>query len=258
MARGLLNDVSNWALGAIFLGAAIVVALAGSALLRRVAPGWRDLQASQVVVGVAAMAMTLFAVVLAFVVVTLYGGYQSAVTAVGAEASALGGIVRDAQAFPASDQRRINTAATGYAAEVRTREFALMRNGREDPEARRLLNDLFEMMQRYSPATETQRTFYGLASDRLSTVADERQKRLQAAETAIPGPLAALILITALVTLATTLLLKTHHPAADIALVVSVAVMIAAGLVTALILEYPFSGSIAVPSTPFGHVSAGG
>jgi hypothetical protein len=258
MARGFLNGVSDWALGAIFLGAAIVVALAGWALLRRAAPGWRDLQASEVVVGVAAMAMTLFAVVLAFVVVTLYGGYQSAVSAVGAEASALGGIVRDAQAFPASDRRRINTAVTGYAAEVRAREFALMRNGREDPEARRLLNDLFEMMQRYSPVTETERTFYGLASDRLSTVADERQKRLQAAETAIPGPLAALILITALVTLATTLLLKTHHPAADIALVVSVAVMIAAGLVTALILEYPFSGSIAVPSTPFGHVSAGG
>ena len=257
MARGLLNHVSDWALGAIFLGATIAVALGGWALLRRVAPEWRDLQASEVVVGVAAMAMTLFALVLAFVVLNLYGGYESAVSAVGAEATALGAIVRDAQTFPTSDRTRIDTAVTGYAAEVRAREFALMRNGREDPEARRLLIDLFDVMQRYSPVSEAQRTFYGLASDRLNTVADERQKRLQAAETSIPGPLGAMILITALVTLAITLLLKTHHPAADIALVVSVAVIIAAGLLTALILEYPFSGSIAVSSAPFGHVAAG-
>src|SRR5579884_1100714 len=100
----------------MFLGGAIIIALAAWALVRRLAPAWRDMESSQVVVGVAAMAMTLFALVLAFVVVNLYSGYESAVSAVGAEATALGGIVRDAQAFPLTERRRVDEVVAAYAA----------------------------------------------------------------------------------------------------------------------------------------------
>jgi hypothetical protein len=64
-------------------------------------------------------------------------------------------------------------------------------------------------------------------------------------------------LITALVTLATTLLLTTHRTGVDVALVVSVAVIVGAGIFTALILEYPFSGSIAVSSAPLASATTG-
>jgi hypothetical protein len=244
-------------LGPLVIGSSIAVALVGSLLVRRFLSGWRDVESSQTIVGIAAMVMTLFALVLAFVVVNLYSGYVSAADNVSAEASSLRTLVRDAQAFPAAERIAINRAVTDYATEVREREFPMLRRGEEDIDARRRLTGLFATVQSYSPATESQRIFYQSATDQLDAITDERQGRIEAAESSIPGPLLALLIITALVTLATTTLLKTHRTAVDMVIVVSVALIVGAGIFTAVILEYPFSGSIAVSSAPFARTTAG-
>lgn len=257
MARGLLNNLSDWALAPLFIGASIAVALTGWVLVSRLLPGWRDDESGDKVVGVAAMVMTLFALVLAFVIVNLYSGYVSAEDNVSAEANSLGTLVRDAQAFPAAERQRITGAVGGYVGEVRDREFAMLRRGHEDLQARRRLTALFDAVQDYSPATEAQRTFYQSVTNELDATASDRQERVEAAETSIPGPLLALMIVSALVTLATTLLLKTHHTGLDIALVLSVTVIVGLGVFTAVILEYPFSGQIAVSSTPFAKAVIG-
>ena len=51
----------------------------------------------------------------------------------------------------------------------------------------------------------------------------------------------------------TSLFLKTHHPGLDLILIVSLAAVVGLALATALILEYPFSGSVAVSSEPLIH-----
>jgi hypothetical protein len=257
VGRDLLNHLPDWVLGLLVIGFSIAVALAGLALVRRFLSEWRDAESSQTIVGVVAMAMTLFALVLAFVVVNLYTGFISAQDSVSAEASSLRTLVRDAQAFPAAERIAIDRAVDDYVTEVRKREFPMLRNGHEDIDARRRLTGLFATIQSYSPMTETQRTFYQSATDQLDTITDERLNRIEAAQSSIPAPLFALMIITALVTLATAMLLKTHHNAVDIALVVSVALIVGAGIFTALILEYPFSGSIAVSSAPFAQTTAG-
>jgi hypothetical protein len=257
LGRDLLNHLSDWVLGPLSIGLSIAIALAGLMLVRRFLSGWRDAEASQTIVGVAAMVMTLFALVLAFVVVNLYSGYVSAADSVSAEASSLRTLVRDAQAFPAAERLAINRAVADYVTEVRTREFPMLRSGHEDIDARRRLTGLFATVQSYSPTTESQQTFYQSATEQLDAITDERQQRIEAAESSIPGPLLALMIITALVTLAMTVLLKTHRDGLDIVLVVSVAVIVGAGIFTAVILEYPFSGSIAVSSAPFARTTAG-
>lgn len=65
------------------------------------------------------------------------------------------------------------------------------------------------------------------------------------------------MIVSALVTLATTLLLKTHHTGLDLALVMSVTLIVGLGVFTAAILEYPFSGGIAVSSAPFAKAVVG-
>jgi hypothetical protein len=59
------------------------------------------------------------------------------------------------------------------------------------------------------------------------------------------------MILLAVLTLAITLLIETHHRAVDIAIMVTVAIAISSGLFTAEILQYPFSGTIAVSSEPF-------
>lgn len=53
-----------------------------------------------------------------------------------------------------------------------------------------------------------------------------------------------------MISIITSLFLKTHHGGLDVILVVSLASVVGLALATVLILEYPFSGSIAVSSDP--------
>ena len=257
MARTLLNHLSDWAIGPIFIAVSGAIALVALRLVQRWLPGWREAESGEQVVGVAQMVMTIFALVLAFVILNLYSGFQSAAENVSAEANSLSTIVRDAQAFPSTERRRIDHAVAAYAEVVRKREFALLKQGHEDPQARGHLALLISAVQGYSPVTESQRAFYRSLVDQLNAVSGERQKRVEAAESSIPGPLLALIVVSGSLLLGTSLLIKSHRPAVDITLVVSVAVTVGLGLFTAVILQYPFSGSIAVGSGPFAHVGAG-
>jgi predicted permease len=70
VARDLLNDLPDWALALIFVVGTVIVVLAGFALVRRLLPAWRNERSSQTIAGVAAMVMTIFALVLAFVIST--------------------------------------------------------------------------------------------------------------------------------------------------------------------------------------------
>lgn len=257
MSREILNSVSDWVLAPIFIGASVAVALGGWALVRRFLPDWHDAESAGTVIGVAAMLMTVFALVLAFVIVNLYSGYVSASDNVSAEASSLRTLVRNAGVFPTPERRRINLAVAGYVAEVRDREFSMLRSGDPDPAARIRLSTLYAVLQGYTPATEVQRTFYGSVSGELNAIADERQKRIEAAETAIPAPLLALVIVTGFVTLASTVLLRTHRVGVDITLLVGIAVVVGVGMLTAVILQYPFSGSIEVTSAPYAGVAQG-
>jgi hypothetical protein len=257
MARGLLNNLSDWALGPIFIVVSIAIALVAFWLVRRFLPGWREAASGEQVVGVAQMVMTMFALVLAFVIINLYSTFQGAADNVSAEANSLGALVQDAHAFPSAERQRITHAVAVYAETVRTREFAALRKGRADPQADARLAAVISAVQAYSPATASQQAFYRSAADQLNVISGERQKRIEAAESSIPGPLVALILVSGIVLLGTAVLIKTHRPAVDVALLVSVAVIIGVGVFTTVILEFPFSGSIAVSSRPFARVGSG-
>jgi hypothetical protein len=197
------------------------------------------------------MVMTMFAVLLAFVIVNLYSTYNSAVDNVAAEATSMTELVQDAGAFPPVVRRRIERAVAQYVVEIRVHEFRALTAGHAAPRAQPLLANIHQIVQGYSPVTTAQQTFYTAVNEQLHTIVGERESRLDAAETSIPKPLLYLMIVLAVLTLAMTLLIVTHNRAVDVAIVVTVAIVISSGLFTAEILQYPFSGSIAVNSEPF-------
>ena len=251
MTRDVLNDLPDWAIGLIFVGGTLIVVLVGFVLVSRLLPAWRAERSAQVLGGVAAMVMTMFAVLLAFVIVNLYSSYNNAVNNVAAEATSLTEIVQDAGVFPPVARRRIERAVAQYVVEIRDHEFRTLRTGHAAPRAELLLASIDGAVQSYSPTTTAQQTFYSAVSEQLHTLVTERENRLDAAETSIPKPLMYLMIVLAVLTLAVTLLIVTHTRAVDVAIVVTIAIVISSGLFTAEILQYPFSGSIAVNSEPF-------
>jgi hypothetical protein len=261
--RSILNDFPEWLLALLFIGAIVALTLGAYALVSRFLPDWRNRENLEGILAVGGMSMTLFALVLAFVVVNLYDDYTSASADVTDEANALGAIVQDARAFPPPARLRINRAVLAYVNEVRSDEFHALANGDADSQADTRAAAIVAAVQAYAPRTLTQQTFYGAAADQLNTFLAERENRVAKAGTEIPAPLLALLIFLALVTIAVSLLIQTHHRGVDLALVVVVSVIVASGLLTALILQYPYSGSIAVKSDPLAkgplsHLGPGG
>jgi Protein of unknown function (DUF4239) len=234
----------------VFIGGIVLLTLGALYLVIRFLPAWRSEASAQGIIGVDAMAMTLFALVLAFVVVNLYNDYSSASGDVTDEANALGNVVQDARAFPPDERLFVDRAVGRYVSEVRDNEFDDLATGDSDREAQARALDIVAALQAYAPRTTTERTFYAAATDQLNVFLAERENRVAKADTEIPFPLLALLVFLSILTIAVALLIQTHHRAVDVALVVTVAVIVASGMLTALILQYPYSGSIAVESDP--------
>jgi Protein of unknown function (DUF4239) len=250
-----VDGLPDWGLALVIVGGTVIVVLLGLAVVNRWLPAWRSESSSQTVAGVVAMVMTMFAVLVAFVIVNLFNSYEGASNNVANEAASLADLVRDARHFPAPVRQRIERAVANYVVEVRQREFHTLSMGQEDARAQQLLGNIFEAVQTFSPRNAAQQAFYSDMIQQLHSIADERENRLDAAEAGIPKPLLYLMILLAVLTLAAALFIDTHHDGLDVAVVVTLAIAVSAGMLTAVILQHPFSGSIAVSSDPFGNPS---
>jgi VIT1/CCC1 family predicted Fe2+/Mn2+ transporter len=253
--RALLNDLPYWALILLIVGIVVLVALGGFALTRTRLSRWSSEASSQTVIGVTAIAMTFFALLLALVIVDLYTAFKNAEADVTTEANTLAKIIQDADAFPPPNEEAVRQAVDNYVREVRDQEFPAMRDGREPPNIPAQLLRISVALRGYTPENQTQISFYDSAVSQVNDLVDERDDRVSTADSAVPGALTALLLVLGAVSLVTTFFVRTHHHSLDLVLVFSIAIIIGLGIVTTLILEYPFSGSIAVSSAPFQHVA---
>ena len=68
MLRSILNDFPKWLLALLFIGAIVALTLEAYAIVSRFLPDWRNRENLEGILAVGGMSMTLFALVLAFVV----------------------------------------------------------------------------------------------------------------------------------------------------------------------------------------------
>lgn len=249
--RPILNTIPDWGLLLIVVAAFPSSAVSAFLAVRRWLPHWRT--SPEIVVAVGAMVMTLFALVLAFAAVNLYTGYTDAQDNVAQEADALGQITRDVRAFPTPERDRIDDALIAYIRVVHDVEFPAMRSGDASHEHAGIpaTNRLFALVQGYEPRTESQKAFYGAAVERLNELATLRRNRISAADSSLARSFWTLLLLTAVVSIALTFFLATKNTALDVVLISAVSLVVGAGLLTIVLLEYPFSGSVSVSGDPF-------
>ena len=251
ISRTVLNSMADWELFLAIVGSVLIASLVGLLVARRYLPSLRTAADAGVVAGVTAIVMTLFAFVLAFGVVSLYDQFNAARDSVSGEASDLAQITRDSRVFPTATQDQIDKAVKEYIVEVRNREFGLMHDGHDDPRASQLFGRIFTALQSYEPKTQAQVAFYGSAVAQLNDAVTHRRARRAEINAALPKSFATLIILTAILSIVTTFFVATESKALEVVLVSCVAIIVGAGLLTVLLLQYPFSGSVAVSSEPF-------
>jgi hypothetical protein len=102
--------------------------------------------------------------------------------------------------------------------------------------------------------TPTQQEFVGAEAERLSQLVSLRSQRLDYVDRGIPGVLWIALIVGGLVTIGFALLFGLERAALHSLMVGSLAALIGVLLFVALVINYPFSGSVAVDPEPFHRV----
>ena len=194
---------------------------------------------------------TVYAIVLALVVVSLYSDHVDTSDTASREATALAQLVRDVQILPAQQTDAVDAAVERYAAAVVEREWPAMRDGGDSEEAGLELRAIYTALQGVEPEAAAEVAFYEDAVQRLGDVVAARRQRLDAANGNLPASFEAVLFAGSLVVIGYALLassrIRWHH----LATVLAVTVLIACSLLLAMVLDNPYSGDLAITPDDF-------
>jgi Protein of unknown function (DUF4239) len=195
----------------------------------------------------------LYAVVLGFVVVTVWSSFDEVQRTTDQEAGAVGDTYAFSTLLPDPPRTQVQRMLAGYALEVRDHEFDTLRAGQPDPKARLYLIGALRAIAN-TAAAPTKDLGQALREESirqsvvssLRDVADSRRTRLIQAHNKLPAPLYLALILGAVMVIAFVFLFGVENQALQITMTAIVAGCI--GLLLGVIVEFnsPFQGAIRV------------
>ena len=238
----------------LIVGASILVAVAGLWIVRWAVP-LEVLKANNEVCGNYLQTVgTIYAVLLAFVVFTVWTQQNEAGRLVERKANELADVVRLARGLGDAVHGPALEAARGYAREVIEREWGLMATGQASPRALELVEQLWQGLASAEPKTARAEAIYGEAVARFNDFSDARTDLLQNSRTRLP-PILWILLVTGAVSTVCSMYFFGLESFVSLALMTaSLAGAIAFVLFLIYDLDHSFSGDWLVTPEPIRRV----
>ncbi|KVW32589.1 hypothetical protein WK94_03515 [Burkholderia ubonensis] len=249
-----LYNIPAAAMGALIVTATLAAALLGYAAFRRVLPARIDAEQRGMIVAMLSAVTTINSLLVAFSAVSVWSSYQAATDTVAAEAACATELSRDLAAFrvagTGADAAR--RALADYLARVVDDEWPQMQqHGRADPRAEAAFDRMFAAINRVTPADERERVLLAQAMARANEMVKYRQARLQNLESAMPGTLWAVMLVSS--SLSLLLLYALPGTRFNVGLVSIWAVTLGLAFFFVLAVDRPFAGEVSVSAAPIRH-----
>ena len=251
MSLWLINHVPLPVLIALFVGGGTVVAIAGCVQLRRKFPALADGDHREVAGVVIGIFGAIYGIVLAFVIVALWEGYQASHALASTEATQLSQMVRATRAFPPEAEFTIRESIQEYVHAVVDDEWAAMSQGQKSPRAAAALDNLYSVLQAYEPELASESAFYDQAVSALNDVTSTRRARLESSSQALPGLFQALVFGGALIVIGMTYLLDVRSQALHLMFVGAVAGLVGFNLLLVVVMDHPFAGRLGIGTSPY-------
>jgi len=187
--------------------------------------------------------------VLAFTIGQLYTNFTRANADAKQEASVLAQVLRTSDGLPGVGVT-LRREALDYAREVRTREWAFMEHGKASVRAWQKIDRMYETLEAARTTSGTN-PFFSQTLNRLNDLVVARRTRLDDANLALPAIFQVMLLFGAVLALSTTFYFKPFGEGIQVVMIGAASALVGTAMLVALMLDYPYSGSIAVPSAPF-------
>ena len=250
MDRWLLNTLPTWALALLVVGGFACLGLGGFLIMRRFVPSLGRHAESRSLSSAFSLSSGLFSFVLAFTIGQLYVNFERANENAKQEATILAQVLRTSAGLPPQLAHRIRAETLAYGGEVQRHEWRQMEHGHSSVQAWHDIDRVYATLES-ARSTASSDPFYGQTLSELNSLVAARRTRLDDANIALPVVFQILLLLGAVLALSTTFYFRPFGEGVQVAMIGAASALVGTAMLVALVLDYPYSGSIAVSSTPF-------
>lgn len=250
-----LGSLPAWAIFPLFTAAALLAAVAFNAILRR----WLVPEEYRSNVGPSAattlqVVATIYAVLVAFVIVDEYGQLRDAQNQVSTKAAELTVVYENAGDLTAAQGDTVRGAALAYArAEVRQGLPELARTGKPSATADAAFLHIYRLLARIEPRTESDKVAYQQILTAMGAVSQTRSNLLNSSRATIPTSLFVVLAVLGAAILAVGSLIDTRHRRSHFLMLTALAIGLATTLALVAALDYPYRGFIHIDTAPLSQ-----
>jgi Protein of unknown function (DUF4239) len=229
------------------------VAVGGFYAMLRLAPGLSHESNNELVRIASTVTSGLYGLLIAFMVVSAWEGYNNAATRAEDEISALSNVMRDTGGLPDRLRTPVRQDVLEYVQLVVAREWDTLARQQPDLVSRARYERIWDRLYRFRPTTETQRTFFGSVVDRMNDVGRARRLRVYSSRSQVPALLWAVMIAGGVLTVFLLFLSSAGERRTQAAVIGIVAGFV--GFVVFLIyaLDKPFDGAMRLSTQPYTY-----
>jgi Protein of unknown function (DUF4239) len=243
-----------WAVGLLLVGAAVFGAVILELCARRLLPIELRQRHNDVAAAIFSIIGVTYAVLLAFVAMLAWEGFNRAKAASYAEAAMIGDVYNLSAGLADPERSSIRNDIIGYARRVVTVEWPAQAEGRVADQDSIYLNELNKTTLAFHPSGQADGNVHSLLLRTIERLWDARQERLLAAQTTIPDIVWFVLIVGGALTVAFGSFLGAPSLRMQLAMSAVLAASGALVLIMIIALSNPFRGDFRVSAAPFKHV----
>jgi hypothetical protein len=247
----------EWILAVLLILTPIVVGALGVLIVHRLVSTDLLRRHNEVASPIHAAIGVMYAVLLAFVIVTVWEKHDDVDQAVATEANQVTGLGRDAEALPDPMRSQIRADLISYTTTTMTVEWDLMARGKSDDIKNASYEHLWKLITTFVPQSEHERTWLNLVYSRMNKLADARNSRLLFVETSVPWAMWGLLLACGLVTIVFSCFFGAERRNVHLSMVCSLSFVIGLMLYVIMAIDRTFVGIVRIEPEALKHALEG-
>jgi hypothetical protein len=249
------ETLSPWMENSLIVGGMVLLAIAGTALSRRLVGAEKLGRNNEVAGFIYAVIGVVYAVLLGLSAVIVWEQYDRAKAIAEHEANEIADLYRGTPVYPEAIRKELQSRLRTYTQLVVEKEWPAMAERKASPETAAAYDEIWRAYQSFEPVTEQQKLWYAAALDRLTDLSDNRRLRLlSSGAEGVPRIMWIVLFGTGIVTIAYSFLFGTRSAAAHLMMTGGLAITIGLVLLSLLAMHHPYSGIARVDPEAFLQV----
>ncbi len=243
-----------WVATVVFIGGCCLLCAGGLYVVRRrYAGGANGITHNDVAGPIMGTVGTVLAVLLTFMVITVWQEYDTAAQGADTEAAELADLYHESFALPPKFGAPLRARILQYVGIVVHDEWPLMKAGFQSRTAERLAIEIVDSVQSYPPATMGEQTAQADALTHVHNFLDARRTRFFSNAESVPGLVWAMMIFVSAITISFSYFFRIANARAHLLMILALGAVVGATFLMIAELDLPFRGPLQIPPSGFVH-----